>query len=477
MNIYLVTIICYAVLLIVSGWLIGKHVKGAKEFFVGNRSFGWPLLFTTLIAANIGAGSTVGVTGLAYKHGLSSWWWIGCSGLGSLILAYIVGPKVWWIAEKYNLYTMGDYLDHRYTKTFRAITSTMMAIGTLALFSGQLIGIAWILNVVAGIEKVYGIIIGAVVVTIYFSAGGIASAAIVNIIELAVILVGFIVATPYALGYVGGFSGLQALVAHNMGNAAQTASYFSWDGIGYTTIIGYFLMLTPAFCISPGLIGKVYSAKDTRSVKLGTLLNGIVQLLFAFLPLIIGMCAYAAFPALKNQELALPTAMKEMMPFGIAAFALAAIFAAEISTADTVLYMLATSISKDLYKTFFNTKATDEQLLYFSRKTTIVCGIVGVIVAQYMANIITALSIFYSLMTVSLAAPFLFGLFTKKASTKGAFLSAGIGVVVTLALQFGNGGKGLWILNATSTGIITALIIMFISLALFPKKEEDQVEE
>ena len=473
MNIYLLTIIAYAILLIGIGYYIGKRVKGAADFFVGGRNFGWPLLFTTLLAANIGAGSTVGVTGLAFRYGVSSWWWIGCSGLGSLILALVVGPKIWEAGKKYNLYTMGDYLDLRYARVFRAITSTMMAVGTLALFSGQLIGIAWILDVVAGIDKIYGIIIGAVVVTLYFSAGGLRSAAIVNIVELVVILVGFLVATPFALSYVGGFSGLQSTIAQNMNNSAQTATYFAWDGIGYTTIIGYFLMLTPAFCISPGLVGKVYSAENTRAVKIGTLLNGIVQLLFAFLPLIICMCAYAAFPGLENPELALPMAMKEMMPFGIAALALAAIFAAEISTADTVLFMLATSISKDLYKTFFNTQATDAQLLAFSRKATVVCGIVGVIVAHFMANIITALSIFYSLMTVSLAAPFLFGLFSTKASTKGALYSAGIGVLLTLVLQFSNGGKGLWILNATSTGIIAASVIMFLSLYFFPKKTKE----
>ncbi len=471
MNWYLSIIIGYALLLILLGYIIGKHVKGASDFFVGGRSFSTGLLFTTLIAANIGAGSTVGVTGLAYKHGVSSWWWIGCSGLGSLILAYIVGPAVWRVAKKYNLYTMGDYLDLRYSHAFRGVTSTMMAIGTLALFSGQLLGIAWILNVSAGVDKLYGIIIAAVVVTLYFSAGGLKSAAIVNIIELTVIILGFCIAVPFALEYVGGWQGLQAAVAKNTGDAAKTAAYFSWDGIGASTILGYFLMLTPAFCISPGLVGKVYSAKDEQAVKIGTLLNGIVQLLFAFLPMIIGMCAYAAFPELGNQELALPKVMKEMLPFGISALALSAIFAAEVSTCDTVLYMLATSLSKDLYKTFFKPEATDEELLKMTRKVTVVCGIAGIFIAYYMANIITALAIFYSLMTVSLAAPFLFGLFNEKASTKGAFLSAVIGVAVVLGLRVFNGGKGIGILNATSLGILVAAVIMLASLYVFPKKQ------
>ena len=471
MNWYLAVIIGYALLLILLGYIIGKHVKGASDFFVGGRSFSTGLLFTTLIAANIGAGSTVGVTGLAFKHGVSSWWWIGCSGLGSLILAYIVGPAVWKVAKKQNLYTMGDYLDLRYSHAFRGVTSTMMAIGTLALFSGQLLGIAWILNVVAGIEKLYGIIIAAVVVTLYFSAGGLKSAAIVNIIELLVIVLGFCIAVPFALDYVGGLQGLQAAVTKNMGDPVRSAAYFSWDGIGTSAILGYFLMLTPAFCISPGLVGKVYSAKDETAVKVGTLLNGIVQLLFAFLPMIIGMCAYAAFPTMPNQELALPKVMKEMLPPVISALALAAIFAAEVSTCDTVLYMLATSLSKDLYKTFIRPEATDEQLLAASRKITVVCGILGIFIAYYMANIITALAIFYSLMTVSLAAPFLFGLFTDKASTKGAFASAIIGVAVVLGLRIFNGGKGIGILNATSLGILVAAVIMLLSLYVFPKKQ------
>ena len=471
MNIYLISILGYALLLIGIGWFIGKHVKEASDFFVGNRKFSWQLLFTTLIAANIGAGSTVGVTGLAFRHGVSSWWWIGCSAIGSIILAYFVGPKVWKVAKKYNLYTMGDYLDLRYAHAFRGIISSMMVIGTLALFSGQLIGVAWILDVVAGIDKPLGTIIGAVVVTLYFTAGGVLSAAVVNIVEVVVIFAGFCLAAPYALSAVGGWSGMEALVAANFADPARTAAYFSWNGIGDTVIIGYFLVLVPAFCISPGLVGKIYSAENLRAVKIGTMLNALVQFGFAFLPMILGMCAFAAFPDLKNSELALPTAMKELMPFGVAALALAAIFAAEVSTADAVLYMLSSSISNDLYKTFFKPDITDKELLKFSRVTTLICGILGVLFFFFFLNIITALQIFYSLMTVSMGAPFLVGLFCDKASTKGAFTSAIAGVTTTLVLQFAYAGKGLWILNAASTGTVVAVIVMFVSLYIFPNKK------
>ena len=472
MNMYLLMILLYAVLLVFTGWFIGKHVKGAADFFVAGRSLDWRLLFTTLLAANIGAGSTVGVAGIAFKSGISAWWWIGSSAIGSILLAYWVGPKVWQIAKKYNLYTLGDYLDIRYAKTLRIAISTMMTLGTLALFSGQLLGIAWILNVVAGIEKLYGTLIGAVVIVFYFGVGGLRSAAIVNILELIVIILGFVIAAPYALAHVGGLDGLQTLVTQHL-PAAAADKYFAWDGIGTTTILGYLIVLVPSFCISPGLIGKIYGAKNEQAVKTGTMLNALVQFVFAFFPVLIGMCAFAAFPDLKQPELALPTAMKELMPFWISALALAAIFAAEVSTADAVLYMLSTSFTKDLYKTFFNPQVDDVQLLKVGRIVTVVGGLIGVIMALYMPNIITALQIFYSLMSVSLAAPFLFGLFSKRASLHGAFASAAVGIATMLILQFMNQGKGIWLLNASSTAILVAVIVMYISMYIVPNKNNN----
>lgn len=470
MNWYLFAIGFYAVLLIAIGWFIGKRVTGAGAFFVAGRNLDSTLLFTSLIAANIGAGSTVGVAGIGYQYGISSWWWIGSSAIGSLLLAYWVGPKIWRVATKYNLYTLGDYLELRYCRTFRGLISGMMAVGTLALFAGQLIGIAWILTVIAGLDRTWGIIMGSIVVTLYFSAGGLLSATIVNLVEIVVIFAGFLVAAPYALSYVGGWENLHAMVAANHANATMTANYFTWDGIGATTILGYLIMLVPAFCISPGLIGKVYGARDEKTVRVGTAMNAFVQFGFAFLPAIIGMCAFAAFPQLSNREMAMPFAMKEMMPLGVSALALAAIFAAEVSTADAVLYMLTTSIAKDLYQTFFRPDLSDEQLLSSSRKITMVCGLLGIVLALLLPNILTALQIFYSLMSVSLAAPLLFGLFSKRASSAGALTAATGGIALTLVLQFANNGKGVWILNAASTGIIFALLLMALSLFWMPKK-------
>lgn len=453
-------IIIYAVILVALGAFIGRRAKSASDFFVAGRNFNSGLLFTTLIAANLGAGSTVGVTALAYQHGLSAWWWIGSAGIGSMILAFIVGPRIWRISREHNFYTLSDYLDERYSKFFSGVISLMMSVGTLALFAGQLLGIAWILEVVANVPKTEGVIAGAIVTTLYFAAGGLLSSAIVNITEVAVILSGFIAALPYVWNYAGGFEAVHA--------AVSSESYFDFFGMGSSAIIGYIVMLVPSFFISPGLIGKVFAAKNERAIKIGTAMNGIVQLVFAVIPVLIGMCAYSCFPDLSRADLALPTAMKNMMPFYAASIALAAIFAAEVSTADTVLYMLAGSLVNDLYRRFINPNISDKKLLWSSRITSLICGIIGVFLALRLESIISALTIFYSLMSVSLSAPLIFGLFTKRASNFGAVLSAVLGVSLTVYMTFGGFGGGIVIagvrLNASTCGIILSFIVMSLSL-------------
>jgi len=235
-------------------------------------------------------------------------------------------------------------------------------------------------------------------------------------------------------------------------------------------ILGYLLMLTPSFFISPALIGKVYGARDVKTVRLATALCATVMLLFAIVPTLLGMIGFAAFPGLTERELALPMIMKECMPFWASAVALAAIFSAEVSAADAVLYMITTSFTQDIYKTFINPAISDKSLLSLSRVVTAAAGLIGVLLALLLPDIITALSIFYSLMSVSLTAPLLFGLFSKQPSTTAAFASALSGIALTVVLQFFNAGRGWGILNAQSTGIILSILVMIVMMVWRPEK-------
>jgi SSS family solute:Na+ symporter len=191
-TVHLVLLIVYSVALTFAGLWISRLVRSSGDFFVAGRSLSAPLIFSTVLAANIGAGTTVGATGLAYFQGISAWWWNGAAGLGSLVLAFWLGPRMWRLASAHNFYTAGDFLEYRYGPSVRGVVSSFIWLGTLSILAGQLIAGAAVLNVVSGVSKSTGVVIGAFVMTVYFVAGGLLSSAWVNLIQLIVLIGGFL---------------------------------------------------------------------------------------------------------------------------------------------------------------------------------------------------------------------------------------------------------------------------------------------
>ncbi len=429
MNIHLLLLIVYSVGVIALGLWAARFVRESKDFFVAGRSMGAGLVFSSMLAANIGAGSTVGAAGLAYRDGISAWWWVGSAGLASTIFAMIVAPKLWRLAKANDFYTTGDYLEYRYGPSVRLVVAIIICLGSLALLAGQLIAGAAILNVVVGVPRWAGALIGAGVMTIYFSAGGLLGSAWVNTLQLIVMLTGFLIALPFALESAGGLGTL----THSGAAPPWFGDFFYSAGplSGWT-----FLMLTgPSFIISPGLIQKAFGAKSERAVRTGIGLNAVVLMLFAFLPVLFGMAARTTNPDITNPNLVLPTFLMTQLPAWLGALALSAVFSTEVDTCDAILFMLTTSMSKDIYKRHINPAASDRQLLRVARISAVIGGAAGVILSIYLYTVISALTIFYSVIIVSLFVPIIGGLYVGRADRRAALCSIAAGLVTLFVVR------------------------------------------
>lgn len=424
MSTHLLLLLGYSVVLLVLGIWLGRYVKGTGDFFVAGRRLGPGLLFATLLAANIGSGSTVGASGLGYREGLSAWWWNGSAGIGSLLLAVWIGPRIWREAKRREYLTVGDFLEDRYGRAVRGIVASLLWFGTLAILAGQFMGMGRILEGVAGLPKPVGCALGGLLVTAYFAAGGLFGSAWVNVVQLTVKLVGFAVALPIVLAAVGGVG---ALV-----DAAPHPAYASFWGPSSATLLA---LMVPAFIVSPGILQKAYGARSERAVRVGIGLTGLALLAFAAVPALLGMAARALHPGLSNQELALPTLMVNDLPVLVGGLALAAVFSAEISAADAILFMLATSLSQDLYRRFVSPDAPDARVLVVARLAAIVGGGAGVVLAIFSPTIIAALSVFYGLLGVTLFVPIVAGLHLRRTGAPEALASIAAGLAVTGALR------------------------------------------
>src|SRR5690606_2320004 len=146
------------------------------------------LIFSSMLAANIGSGATVGAASLAYRDGLSAWWWSGSAGIASVVLALWVGPRLWALAREHGFYTTGDFLEFRYNSAVRGVIAALVAFGSLWILAAQLMAGAAIINVLTGAPRWVGSLLGGAIMTIYFAAGGLLGTAWVNTLQLVVMM-------------------------------------------------------------------------------------------------------------------------------------------------------------------------------------------------------------------------------------------------------------------------------------------------
>jgi SSS family solute:Na+ symporter len=446
---YVALLAVFVVVQIGVGLWVGRRLRGTSDFFVAGRGLPAPLVFATFLAANIGAGSTIGASSLGYSIGLGGWWWNASAGLGSLVFAAWAGPKLWRLARDHGFLTLGDYLESRYGPAVRAVVSVIIWFISLSILAGQLLGATSILQVVAGLPRWAGAVTAAVVVVVYFVAGGLLTSAWVNLVQLVVKLSGFLIALPLALAAVGGWSGLSA--------PGTPASFLQPLGAGGSAL--WFLpLLAPAFLVSPGLVQKAYGAADARAVRLGVGANAVALIAFAIVPVTLGMVARVLHPGLASADQALPTLLAVDLPPLVGALTLAGVFAAELSAAVAVLFMLSTSFSQDLYRRFVAPHAEDASVLLVARLSAIVAGACGLAMALVLPTVVDALKIFYSLLTVALFVPVVTGLLWRGATSAAALASIAIGTPVTLAVHVATAGEGLFGLPPVVIGLGTSAL-------------------
>jgi SSS family solute:Na+ symporter len=327
-------------------------------------------------------------------------------------------------------------------------------VGTTFILASQLIGLATILSVVAGVPVPFGCAIGATVVTVYFIAGGLLTSARVNVVQLAVKLAGFAIAVPVVLGAAGGLSALRQV-------RVDDAAY--WTFWRADVAAGYLFAYAPAFVISPGLLQKVLGARDDRAVRVGVGLNALGLLLYAGVPVLLGIACRALFPPLADSQLALPTTLTRALPPLLGAIGVAAVFSAEISAADAVLLMLTTSLSQDLYKRFISPQAGERQVLAVARWATLGGAVTALFLALTSASIVALLTIFYTLLTVSLFVPIVAGLLRPATTARDALASIFAGVSGMLIIQFATQGRGWGLVTPALGGLVAAVAAWAIS--------------
>ena len=187
-------------------------------------------------------------------------------------------------------------------------------------------------------------------------------------------------------------------------------------------------------------------------------LNAVALLLFAIVPVTLGMVARVHHPGLPSADLALPVLLGSDLPPLVGALTLASVFAAEVSAADAVLFMLSTSLSQDLYRRFMAPEAEDAQLVQVARWSAGVAAAAGLGMALVLPTVVDALKIFYSVLTVALFVPVVGGLLWARPTSVEALSSMAVGLSAMLVTYLVSGGQGVAGVPPVVAGLVGASV-------------------
>ena len=190
----------YLLIMLFIGWYSSKKITSNTDFMVAGRRLGPFLMAGTLAATEIGGGSSLGVVQQGMQsHGISSAWYIITMGFAFVILTFLA-PKF----RAATVKTVPEYFRRRYGKSAGIITAIIMLLPLVGLTAGQFIASSVILSTMLGIRYQTAVIIVAVVVTVYSIMGGLWSVTLTDFIQVFLIVIGMIIAVPFALNMAGG---------------------------------------------------------------------------------------------------------------------------------------------------------------------------------------------------------------------------------------------------------------------------------
>lgn len=423
-----VTISTYMVILLCVGFWANNRIKDMTDFLLAGRRLGLLLTSGTLAATHFGGGMVMGGAEYGFIYGLSGAWYGTSCGVGLIFLAFLTAGKF----RKLSLYTIPDYLEQRYgSKTVRGFGALLSLIALTGILAAQVLSARGALSIL-GFSGNTGAIIAAVIFIVYTALGGLWAATVTDFIQVIIAGVGVIVAAALVLGNSGGFHGLQQTIQASQ--SAVDPEYFNPLTMSGNSIVWILIPTIMYTMIGQDFYQRLFAARDEKTAKRASILGGIFLIIISFFPVIVGIGAKACCPELSDASLAIPYIVKEIFPIGVGAIILAALLAAIMSTADSLLTAGTAHIVKDFWiEIIYSGKKIDEKkMLVLSRISTLALGFIALAIALSIPVIIDALIYSYTMYTAGVCIPVLGGVLWKGATRAGALSALISGALIAI---------------------------------------------
>ena len=414
-------VIVYLLISVSVGLLAATRVHNVKDFAVAGRSLPAPIVMATVFATWFGAEAVMGISATFAKEGLRG---VVADPFGSSLCLVLAGlffaPRFY----RLNLYTVGDYYRLRYDRRVEVLCTLCIVASYVGWVAAQFKVLGLVLNVVTegAVSQSWGMVLGALVVLTYTTFGGMFSVAILDFVQLSIIVGGLL----YIAGVLSeATGGAGAVIAH--ARAAGRLEFFPPLSLqAWVPFVGAGVTMMLGSIPQQDVFQRITSAKDERTAVRGSLMGAALYFVFCFVPMFIAYSALLVDPVKfgslleRDAQLVLPTLIVEHTPLFAQVMFFGAVLSAVMSCSSATLLAPSVILSENVIRAAI--PRMDEKELLTTMRVVLVCfaAVVLTIALNSDASIYKLVVNTYKVTLVAAFVPLCAGLFWKPATTQGA---------------------------------------------------------
>ena len=422
-------VIGYFVLMLGIGAYFAGRMRRMKDYFSGGNSIPWWLSGVSFYMSSFSVAAFIFYPSICYQYG-----WVGVTLLWVAVPATIFSVMFFGVRwRRARIDSPVEYLEARFSPLLRQLFAWQGVPVRLVDDAIKLLAVATFISVCGDIDVKYSIASAGLLILLYTLLGGLWAVAVTDFIQFVVLAVAVLIVLPLSISKAGG---LGTIFQESPDGFFRLTS----EKYGWSYVLPLVLLYALAWSsINWSLIQRYYCVpKEKDALKVGAL----VAVLYVIGPPLMFFPAIAAtrfLPGVEDAGQIYPLLCAELLPPGMLGLAVAAMFAATMSSLSSEYNVCASVLTNDVYKRLICPDADQRQLVFVGRVMTLVVGLIALAVAYVMsqgqsAGLFKIMVTLFSLATAPVAVPMLVGLVSRRATNLSAVLGFAMGLLTGAVL-------------------------------------------
>jgi SSS family transporter len=444
------TIIC-AYLAGIMGFAIwlSRGQNSREDYYVGARRVGpWPVALS-IMATQCSTNSILGAPAfVAFAAGGGLVWlqYELALPLAMIFLILFVMP----LFRHLKLVSIYEYLELRFDLRTRLVLSGLFLFIRAFATAVTVYSIALVIDLITGVGFFWSVMLLGTFTVVYDIFGGIRGVIYSDVIQLLILVLVLILLLVLLTDSAGGFTALLNDFDPQRRQAIDLSHHGFGDGHTFALwpmLIGSFFLYVSYYGCDQSQVQRSLSTEGIDQTNQALFLNGLLRFpLVALYCLVgVGIAVLAAdnpdflqlIPTTNGTpeyNLAVPVYMLMALPTGLVGLAMVALFAAAMSSLDSVINSLSATTMEDFVRRFSSRQRTDHEELMLSRWLTVFWGVVTLTMSFFVGDIaptvLEAINKIGSLANGPILAVFMLGFFVKRVNGPLATFGLLLGIAV-----------------------------------------------